>query len=140
MPGEQGVDSVPTGESDFHDGPPVGSESMPREVPQPGYPGSRPGPARIALLVLASLVLALAAGCGRELRDKLAPNQRPTVRLTYAPVDTTQREFYVYRMYWTGFDADGRMFFLVDRQGEVVERFAPATTPSELAARIEALL
>lgn len=30
--------------------------------------------------------------------------------------------------------------FLVDRQGEVVERFAPATTPSELAARIEALL
>ena len=94
---------------------------MPREVPQPASPGSRPGPARIALLVLASLVLALAAGCGRELRDTLAPNQRPTVRLTYAPVDTTQREFYVYRMYWTGFDADGRVVryeYAVDPPGD----------------------
>jgi hypothetical protein len=31
------------------------------------------------------------------------------VRLTYAPVDTTQSEFYVYQMYWTGFDPDGRV-------------------------------
>lgn len=30
--------------------------------------------------------------------------------------------------------------FLVNRQGEVVERFAPGTTPAELTARIEALL
>ena len=30
--------------------------------------------------------------------------------------------------------------FLVDRNGNVVDRFAPATTPHELAARIDALL
>jgi glutathione peroxidase len=30
--------------------------------------------------------------------------------------------------------------FLVNRQGEVVERFAPGTAPAELAVRIEALL
>ena len=49
------------------------------------------------------------AGCSAPLRKQLVENQRPVVRLTYAPVDTTQREFYVYRMYWTGFDADGRV-------------------------------
>ncbi len=69
----------------------------------------RPSPAPATRLLLAGLALALSMGCGRELRDTLVANERPTVRLTYAPVDTTQREFYLYQMYWTGFDADGRV-------------------------------
>ncbi len=82
---------------------------MPNDVERPVPPRLRPGPTSFALLALAALGLMVSAGCSRELRDTLAPNQRPTVRLTCAPVDTTQREFYVYQMYWTGFDADGRV-------------------------------
>ena len=79
-------------------------------VPRPLSPTMSPVPARPAAALLA-LVLALLAlaGCSAPLRKQLVENQRPVVRLTYAPVDTTQREFYVYRMYWTGFDADGRV-------------------------------
>ena len=74
-------------------------------TPIPSRPALRPLPVLLAL----AIALLAAAGCSAPLRKQLAENQRPTVRLTYAPVDTTQREFYVYRMYWTGFDADGRV-------------------------------
>jgi hypothetical protein len=94
---------------------------MPREVEHSGSTRLRPGPTRTALSVLAILGLALSAGCSRKFSRDLVPDQRPTMRLTYAPVDTTQREFYVYRMYWTGFDADGRVVryeYAVDPPGD----------------------
>ena len=60
----------------------------------------------LALAVLAGLG---SAGCSQDLKDTILPNERPTVRLTYAPVDTTQAEFYTYKLYWVGFDPDGRV-------------------------------
>jgi hypothetical protein len=63
-------------------------------------------PVLLALAVLAGLG---SFGCSKDLKSTILPNQRPTIRLTYAPVDTTQAEFYVYKMNWVGFDADGRI-------------------------------
>jgi hypothetical protein len=94
----------------------------------------RPGPLLATLLLLVVLGFAL-AGCDRNLSGALAPDQRPTVRLTFAPVDTSQAEFYVYRMYWTGFDADGRVVryeYAVDPPGE-----AGADTPWVATTRSE---
>jgi len=61
------------------------------------------------LLALAVLAALGSVGCGRELKGTLVPNQPPTVRLTYAPIDTTHAEFYTYRMNWIGYDSDGRV-------------------------------
>ena len=61
------------------------------------------------LLTLAVLAGLGSYGCSKTLKNTILPNQRPTMRLTYAPVDTTQAEFYTYKMNWVGFDADGRV-------------------------------
>jgi hypothetical protein len=63
-------------------------------------------PVLLMLVVLAGLG---SFGCSQSLKNTILPNERPTMRLTYAPVDTTHAEFYTYQMYWTGFDADGRV-------------------------------
>ena len=61
------------------------------------------------LLALAILVGLGSAGCSKQLRNMVITNQRPTVRLTWAPIDATSEYFYVYRMNWVGYDADGRV-------------------------------
>lgn len=73
----------------------------------------------LALLMLAGLG---SSGCSSKTKAVFLPNERPTVRLVSAPVDTTQEYFYVYRMGWVGFDPDGR-----------VVRFEYAIDPPSLA-------
>ena len=62
--------------------------------------------------LLLGLALAVALGsvsCSHSLKSQILPNQRPSVRLTFAPVDTLHEEFYVYKMNWIGYDPDGRV-------------------------------
>jgi hypothetical protein len=61
------------------------------------------------VLALAVLVGLGSAGCGKKLKNTIIPNQPPTVRLTWAPIDTKSRVFYVYRLSWVGYDPDGRV-------------------------------
>ncbi len=61
------------------------------------------------VLALAALLGLGSAGCSKQLKNTVIPNQLPTVRLTYAPIDTTSEFFYVYRMNWVGYDPDGRV-------------------------------
>ena len=75
-------------------------------------PRPRRGASRVALAALpalAALALSGLPGCSRQMHGQFVPNQRPTVRLTWAPLDTTSEYFYVYRMNWVGFDPDGRV-------------------------------
>src|SRR2546427_188206 len=60
-------------------------------------------------LAAATLGALAASGCSRQLQHLMLPNQRPTVRLTAAPIDTTGRYFYSYIVDWVGFDPDGRV-------------------------------
>lgn len=66
---------------------------------------------RLALSVTALVAAAAiaASGCSKKLRDQLVPNQPPTVRLSSAPYDTTNRYFYSYKINWVGYDPDGRV-------------------------------
>jgi hypothetical protein len=50
----------------------------------------------------------VAAGC-TPVEHMVMPNQSPTVRITAAPLDTTQRNYYVITLNWIGFDPDGRV-------------------------------
>lgn len=63
--------------------------------------------------VLAMAVIALAgltaSGCDKPGNKILVDNKRPEVRLTNAPVDATDRNFYAYRLNWIGHDPDGRV-------------------------------
>ncbi|TMQ66231.1 MAG: hypothetical protein E6K78_06610, partial [Candidatus Eisenbacteria bacterium] len=43
------------------------------------------------------------------MRSAFVPNQAPEVRLTQAPVSTTDKYFYAYRMNWVGYDPDGKV-------------------------------
>lgn len=61
------------------------------------------------VLALAALVGLGSAGCSKQLKNTVIPNQLPSLRLTYAPIDTTSEFFYVYRMNWVGYDPDGRV-------------------------------
>ncbi len=61
------------------------------------------------LLLAAAVAIAGSLGCSKSLKATKLLNQTPTVRLTYAPVDTTKEEFYVYKMQWVGYDPDGRV-------------------------------
>jgi hypothetical protein len=76
----------------------------------------RPGLAP-ALLALAAGLIAL-TGCNKKPNVPIvAGNQPPTVRITSAPRDTTQRNYYVITLNWIGNDPDGRVdrfLFAVD--------------------------
>ena len=61
------------------------------------------------VLALAALVGLWSAGCSKQLRNTVIPNQAPTVRLTWAPIDTKTAAFYIYKMNWVGYDPDGRV-------------------------------
>ncbi len=62
-------------------------------------------------------LLLLAAGIGAVGCDKLESNPRqnilPQVRLTSAPVDTSQDYFYSYTVNWNGNDPDGRVDYFL---------------------------
>ncbi|HKQ57423.1 MAG TPA: hypothetical protein VJY35_06110 [Candidatus Eisenbacteria bacterium] len=64
---------------------------------------------RRAALVLIALVALVGMGCGKKVVTQLIPNQAPQVRLTSAPVDTSNSYFYAYTMQWVGYDPDGRI-------------------------------
>jgi hypothetical protein len=62
-----------------------------------------------ALIVLAAVLIA-AWGCNKKPTvPMISGNQSPTVRITMAPVDTTQLNYYVITINWIGFDPDGRV-------------------------------
>jgi hypothetical protein len=61
------------------------------------------------VLALAALVGLGSAGCSKQMTNTIIPNKPPTVRLTWAPIDTKSDVFYVYHMKWVGYDPDGRV-------------------------------
>jgi hypothetical protein len=63
--------------------------------------------ARGALGLVAAALLA--AGCSQKLQGTLVENQRPEVRLSYAPASPSGRFFYSYTFQWFGSDPDGRV-------------------------------
>ncbi|MFI5370916.1 MAG: hypothetical protein ACHQ52_05095 [Candidatus Eisenbacteria bacterium] len=70
----------------------------------------RPSPVRAVLATLAVVAAATTlGGCSKSLSKEFLPDQAPTVRLTHAPVSSTSREVYAYRMDWVGYDPDGRV-------------------------------
>ena len=66
--------------------------------------------ARAAVWAVAALVTFAALGCSKKggIHAMIA-NERPTVELTAAPVDTRDTSFYSYHLNWSGNDADGRI-------------------------------
>jgi hypothetical protein len=60
----------------------------------------------LALAVLAGLG---SVGCSKQLQHTVLQNQAPTVRLTWAPIDTQSEVFYIYKLNWVGYDPDGRV-------------------------------
>jgi len=68
--------------------------------------------ARRSLLAAAALTwfpVLLLAGCSKPAPIELLPNQRPTIEVTQAPVQSDQPFFYGYELRWAGFDTDGRV-------------------------------
>jgi hypothetical protein len=65
--------------------------------------------APVLALALTALVGLGTSGCSKQLKTQFVANYPPTVRLTFAPIDTTREEFYVYKMQWVGYDPDGRV-------------------------------
>jgi hypothetical protein len=63
---------------------------------------------RLAMLAMVAAGLASTWACDKPVQ-LLAPNQRPVVRITGAPLDSTQRNYYVITLDWIGFDPDGRV-------------------------------
>ena len=58
------------------------------------------------------LLIALPAGCAKT-RDVFVPNVAPEVRLTAAPIASTDLAFYAVRMNWVGYDPDGRVEYFL---------------------------
>jgi hypothetical protein len=58
-----------------------------------------------------ALALGLIAGCSgkKPTVPLVGGNRPPQVRITSAPLDTTQRNYYVITVNWIGFDPDGRV-------------------------------
>ncbi|HET7225616.1 MAG TPA: hypothetical protein VFK69_07845 [Candidatus Eisenbacteria bacterium] len=65
--------------------------------------------ATLLLLATAALSGMTLAGCSKKKNPIAVADIPPSVRLTNAPVDTTQAYFYSYKLNWIGFDPDGRV-------------------------------
>jgi hypothetical protein len=66
--------------------------------------------ARAAGFVLTAVIAFAVYGCSKKAGvHMLIPNQRPSVDITSAPVDTRDTAFYAYRINWSGDDPDGRI-------------------------------
>jgi hypothetical protein len=64
---------------------------------------------RIAGIAVMAVIVFMVFGCSQKLTSHLLPNQRPTVTLTAAPIDTRDTAFYAYKIDWSGNDPDGRV-------------------------------
>ena len=90
---------------------------------------------RLVSTAVALAVSALAiTGCSsKKTKDSFLPNMPPEVRLTQAPVSTTEQYFYAYRMNWVGYDPDGRVdYYLISvdpDQPDVVDTTSRAGQP-----------
>ena len=70
--------------------------------------------ASLTLLAALGLLIPLLAGCSKEIDKVFNDNIAPEIRLTAAPITTTDQYFYAYRMNWVGYDPDGRVeYFLI---------------------------
>src|SRR5262245_50585603 len=73
----------------------------------------RTGLARVVVPAFAVAAGALlAAGCASDkIGGTLVPNLPPSVEFTHAPIgpDQSQPDFYAYRVFWSGYDPDGRV-------------------------------
>jgi hypothetical protein len=65
----------------------------------------------VPVLALAVLIGIGSAGCSKQLQHTTLQNQMPTVTLTWAPIDTKSKVFYIYKMNWVGYDPDGRVAY-----------------------------
>jgi len=63
----------------------------------------------LPLAVIGLLALAGISGCSKKTEGTYEPNLAPSVRLTHAPISSTSREKYSYRMNWIGYDPDGKV-------------------------------
>jgi hypothetical protein len=66
-------------------------------------------PSRVLSALTALAALVTLPACDKKISLPEVFNQRPEVRLTNAPVESTSRYFYAYRLNWVGYDADGRV-------------------------------
>jgi len=64
------------------------------------------------LVAALAVILAVAAfGCGKSGIGSIGPllNDRPTIRLTAAPVNEADTAFFAYEIHWSAYDSDGRI-------------------------------
>lgn len=67
---------------------------------------------RVGLAAAGLLVASLLTGCAsKDIVGALAPNERPSLELTQAPVNTDGEYFYAYRINWSGYDPDGQVLY-----------------------------
>lgn len=89
-------------------------------------------PVRAAAAACAVVLAALAlGGCSKKTSSNFLPNLPPSVRLTHAPVSSTSREVYAYRMDWVGYDPDGRVdhfLYAIDPKDEDIPDTAWVST------------
>jgi len=76
-------------------------------------------PDRPGAFVVLGLLTLLVIGCNKKLSLSPVFNERPTIRLSAAPVDTLgpdgKRATYIYhyKMNWVGYDPDGRVIYFL---------------------------
>ena len=91
-----------------------------------------------ALIALAAGLIAV-AGCNKKPTvPMVSGNQSPTVRITFAPIDTSTRNYYVITINWIGFDPDGRVdhfLFAIDPPKEAGQDTAWESTTDNTITR-----
>ena len=68
---------------------------------------------RAIVLIAAAVGLLSGVGCSKGIKGAFLPNQRPTVDLTSAPANSTDKYFYAYRLNWSGTDVDGKVDYFL---------------------------